>query len=127
VTVPRSDVRAIAFSYDGNTIATVGSDGLKVLMADSSNRFTNPMIVPSYRYGVQKRFHAFAVVKQVPLSSSLPSKPISLYHGVGYGLTLAFAPGGRYVIVGTKQGHIQVYCYLLCDTRTNEPTFYHPG
>ena len=36
----------------------------------------------------------------------------------GYGVTIAFAPGGRYVLVGSKEGALQV---ILTATRSHLP------
>lgn len=66
----RSDVRCVALSGDGRTVATCSSDGLKL----------------------------WSMTTLTCLRSC----------DCGYGVTLNFAPGSRYVILGTKDGLVQL-------------------
>lgn len=72
----RGDVRGVALSGDGNTVATCSAESVKVWSS---------------------RTHLCLGTSRVD----------------GYCLCVAFAPGGRYIIAGTKEGFVQVHTFIV--------------
>jgi hypothetical protein len=87
----------VAVSGDGNTIATCSSEGIKVRMnsVDAAMTCAHCATIDTCLLHMQ----TWSGRTHLCLATCRPT---------GYCLTIAFAPGGRYIVAGTKEGMVQV-------------------